>query len=77
MYVGWPCVRLNHGPNIKLIDLSTVGVTGHSLVCCLVRGSTGGFLLLWYLSGLVSHPRVLRVLQYVSVKSSALTQHKP
>ena len=46
--------------------------TGLSLIYCLVnRGSTGGFLLLRYFSGIVSHPGVLRVSQYVSVESSA------
>ena len=37
----------------------------------------GGFLLLWYFSGIVSHSRVLQVSQYVSVESSSLTQHRP
>ena len=35
------------GPNIKLVDLFKLVRTGLSLVCCMViRGSTGGFLLL-------------------------------
>ena len=34
--------------------------------------STGGFLLLRYFHGVVSHPRVLQVSQYVSVESSSL-----
>ena len=42
-----------------------------------IRGSTGGFLLLRYFSGIVSHPGVLRVSQYVSVESSSLTHHRP
>ena len=52
---------------------------GLSLACCLViRGSTGGFLLLRYFSGVVSHPRDLQVTQYVvSVESSSLTHHMP
>ena len=52
--------------------------TGLSLVCCLVIwGSTGGFLLLRYFSGIVSHPGDLRVSQYVSVESSSLTHRRP
>ena len=71
-------IRLNDGPNIKLVDLSKLVGTGLSLVCCLViRGSTGGFLLLRYFSGIVSYPGVLRVSQYVSVESSSLTHHRP
>ena len=51
--------------------------TGLSLDCCFVmRGSTGGFLLLQYFSEIVSHPGVLRVSQYVSVESSSLTPHR-
>ena len=53
-------------------------LTGLSFFCCLViRGSTGGFLLLRYFSGIVSHPGVLRVSQYVSDQSSSLTHHRP
>ena len=52
--------------------------TGLSLVCCLViRGSNCGFLVLQYFSGVVSHPRVPEVPQYVSVESSSLTHHRP
>ena len=44
---------------------------GLSLVCCLaIRGLSGGFLLLRYFSGIVSHPRVFQVSQHVSVESS-------
>ena len=61
----------NYGDNVVLDcsrqtgeDLQSID----SLVCCLViRGSTGGFLLLRYFSGIVSHPGVLRVSQDVSV----------
>ena len=51
---------------------------GLSLVCYLViRGSTGGFLLLWYLSSVVSHPWAHQVSQYVvSVESSSLIDHR-
>ena len=71
-------IRLNDGPNIKLVDLFKLVGTGFSLVCCLViRCSTGGFLLLRYLSGIVSHPGVLRMSQYVSVEFSSLTHHRP
>ena len=71
-------LRLNDGPNIKLIELFKLVGTGLSLVCCLVnRGSTGGFPLLRYFSGIVTHPRVFRVSQYVSVESSSLTHHRP
>ena len=74
----WSCIRLNDGPNIKLVDLFKLVGTGHSLVCCLViRGSTGGCFFLQYFSGVVSHPRVLQVSQYVSIESSSLTHHRP
>ena len=64
--------------NIKLADLFKLVGIGLSLVYCLViRSSTGGFLLLRYFSGIVSHPGVLRVSQYVSVESSSLTHHSP
>ena len=67
---------MNYGPNIKLVDLFKLVRTGLSFVCCLVIwGSTGGFLLLRYFSGIASHPGVLRVSQYVSVESSSLTHH--
>ena len=55
---------------MKLADLFKLVGTGLSLVCCLIiRSSTGGFLSLRYFSGIVSHSRVLRVSQYVSVES--------
>ena len=57
LHAGWSFIRLNDGPNIKLADLFKLVGTGLSRVCCLViRGSTGGFLLLRYFSGIVSHP---------------------
>ena len=66
------------GPIIKLVDLFKLIVTGLSLVYCLViRDSADGFVLLKYFSGVVSHPRVLQVSQYVSVESSSLTHHRP
>ena len=69
---------LNDGSNMKLVDLFKLVGTGLSLVCCLViRGSAGGLILLRYFSGIVSHPGVLRVSQYVSVESSSLTHHRP
>ena len=78
LYAGWSCIRLNGGPNIKLVDLFKLVGTGLSVVCCLViRGSTGGFLLLRYFNGIVSHPGILQVSQYVSVESSSLTHHRP
>ena len=47
-------------------------------VCCLVvLDSTGGFLLLRYCSGIISHPGGFRVSQYVSVESLSLTHHRP
>ena len=89
MLAGWSCIRLNDGPNIKLVDLFQLVGTGLSLVCCLViRGSTGVFFcfvflfffffffffcLLHYFSGVVSHPRVAQVSLHVSVESSSLT----
>ena len=61
----------------KLVDLFKLVGTGLSLVCCLViRGSTGGFHLLRYFSGIVSHPGVLRVSQYVSVESYSLIHYR-
>ena len=72
------CIRFNDGPNRKLVDLLKLVGTGLSLVCCFViRGSTGGFLLLRYFSDVVSHPGVIWVSQYVLVESSSLTHHKP
>ena len=47
------------------------------MFCLVIRGSTGGFLLLRYFSGIVSHPGILRVSLYVSVESSSLTHHRP
>ena len=54
-----------------------VSICTKCLVCCFVsRGSAGGFSLLGYFSGVVSHPRGLQVLQYgVSVESSYLIHH--
>ena len=76
MHAGWSCIRLSDGPNIDLIDLFRLVGIGLSLVYCLViRGSTDGFLLLR--CGVVSHPSVLQVSQYVSVESSSLTHHRP
>ena len=72
MHAGLSCVRLNDGPNIKLVELFKLAGTGLRLVCCLVIwGTTGGFLLLRYFIGVVSHPWDLNVSQYVvSVESS-------
>ena len=71
-------VGLDSMINIKLVDLFRLVGTGLSLVCCLViRGLTGSFLLLRYFSGIVAHPGVLQVSQYVSVESSSLTHHRP
>ena len=78
LHAGLPCTRLNDGPNIKLVDLFKLVGTGLSLICWLViRGSSGCFLLLRYFSGIVSHPGVLQVSQYVSVESPSLTHHRP
>ena len=49
-----------------------VGIAVHLAVAggvydCVIRGSTGGFLLLRYFSGIVSHHGVFRVSQYSSV----------
>ena len=45
-----------------LVDLFKLVGTGVSLVFCLViQASTGGFLLLRYFNGVVSHSRVLQV----------------
>ena len=64
-------------PIIKLVDLIKLVGSGLSIVCFLViRGSTGVFLLRFY-SGIVLHPGVLRVSQYVSVESSSPTHHRP
>ena len=53
--------QTHDGPNIKLVDLFKLVRTGLSLVCCLViLGSIGGFLLLRYFSGIVSHPGILQ-----------------
>ena len=49
-----------------------------SIICCLVlRGSIGGFLLLRYFSGVVSHPGLFQVSKYVSVESPSLSHHRP
>ena len=62
MNVGWSCIRLNDGPNIKLVDLFKLVGAGLSLVFCLIiRGSTRCFLLLRYFSGIVSHHGILQV----------------
>ena len=46
--------------------------------CLVLRGSTAGFPLPRYFSGIVLHPWVLQVPQYVvSVVSSSLTPHRP
>ena len=51
------CAIFNDGPNIKLVDVFKLVGTGLSLVCCsAILGSTGGFLLLRFLNGVVSHP---------------------
>ena len=42
-----------------------------------IRGSTGGFLLLRYFSGIVIHAGALCGSQYISVESSSLTHHRP
>ena len=74
----WPCIRLNDGPHIKLVDLFKLVWPGLNLVRCLViQGSTGGFLLLRYFSVINTHPGVLRASQYVSVESSSVTHHRP
>ena len=78
MHTGWSGIRLNDGTNIQLAYIFTLVGTGLSLVCCLViRGSAGGFFLLRYFSGIVSHPGVLQVSHYVSVESSSLIYHRP
>ena len=66
-------------PYIKLVELLKLIGAGLSLACCFViRGSTGGFLLLQDFSGVVSQPMGLRVSQHVvSVESSSLTHHRP
>ena len=69
---GWSCIRLSDGPNIKQVELFKFVGAGLILICCLViRGSTGGFLLLQNFSGVVSHPKD------VSVESLSLTHHRP
>ena len=67
---GRSSIRLNDAPNIKLVDLFKLVCTRFTLLCRLViRGSTGGFLLLQYFRGAVSHPKILRVSHNVSVWS--------
>ena len=57
--------------------MSMIG-TGVSLVCCLIiRSLTGGFHLLRYFIGVVLHPRILQVSQYVSIETSSLIHHRP
>ena len=58
----------NDGPNTKLVDFFGLD---------LVLAQLEVFFLLRYFSGIVSHPGVLRVSQYVSVESSSLTHHRP
>ena len=59
--MGFAAIRHNDGPNIKLVGLFKLVGTGLSLVCSLViRSSTCGCYLLQNLSGVVSHPGVLR-----------------
>ena len=72
------CIRLNDGPNIKLVELLKVCGAGLSLVCCLViRRSTDGFLYLQDFSGVVSQPRDLRVSQYAVSAASSSPNHRP
>ena len=61
------------------VELFKLGGAGLSLVCCLlIKGSTGGFLLLKDFSVVIAHPIDLQVSQYgVSVESSYLTYHMP
>ena len=62
----------------EMVILFKLVWTGLSIVCCLViRGSTGGFHLLWYFIGIVSHAGVLQVSQYIFVESSPLIHHRP
>ena len=65
---------------MKLVELFKLSGPVLSLVCCLViRGSTGGFLLLRDFSGDVSSRGLLSdtIRQYVvSVESSPLTHHR-
>ena len=61
--------------SMMLVDMFKLVGTGLSLVSCfVVRGCIGGSLLRRYFRGTVLHPGVLQVSQYVSVKSSSLTQ---
>ena len=74
---GWSSIRLNDWPNINLVDIFKLIRTGLSLMCCLlIRNSTGGFHLLEYFSGIVSHPGVLQVPRNVFVESSSLIHHR-
>ena len=64
LHAACSCIRLSDGPNIKLVALFKMVGTRLSLVCFSVsQGSTGGFLLLQYFSGVVSYPRVLQMSQ--------------
>ena len=66
MHAVWGCIILNGWSNIKQVELFKLVGAGLSLVCCyVIRGSTGGFLLLRYFSSVVLHHRDLQVLQYV------------
>ena len=60
MHAGWSCIRLNDGLNIKPVKFFfLLARAGNSLVWCLViRGSTGGFLLLGYFSELLNTLRL-------------------
>ena len=56
----WVGLQTHDGPDIKLFIL--VGWGRSFFVCCLAhRGSTVGFLLLQFSSGVVRHPRDLQV----------------
>ena len=59
--IDWPCIKLNDGPNIKLVDLFKLVGTGLSLVCFSVICAQ---LVVSLCSG-ISYPEVLRVSQYV------------
>ena len=73
---GWSCIRLSDGPNIKLVDLSWLGLDLFLSVAWSL-GVQLVFFLFQYFSGVVLHPRVLQVSQYVSVESSSLTHQRP
>ena len=77
-HLGLRCLTMSHLWDARLKCVKLVGA-GLNLICCLfIRGLTGGFILLWDFSGVVSHPMGLRVSQYfVPVESSSLTYHRP